>query len=288
MNYRHAYHAGNFADVMKHVLLTRILVHLARKATPFRVIDTHAGIGLYDLAADEAERTGEWRGGVGRLDVPFAPEVEDLLRPYRQVLAACREREGPNAYPGSPAILREMLRPNDRAIAIEKHPEDGDRLAGRFAAASTMKILKVDGWRALGGLIPPRERRGLVLIDPPYEEPDELARAVERVAHAHRKWPTGMFALWYPIKEPAEIAAFARELDANRASPTLRLELTLDRPGSGPGLIGSGLAVVNPPWRLAEEAGVLLPALAARLGTANAGFVVDHRPGPDRAAGHGP
>lgn len=259
LNYRHAFHAGNFADVMKHAMLVRILVHLARKEAPFRVVDTHAGIGRYDLSGPEAERTGEWRGGVGRLDAPFAAPVEALLAPYRAILASVRERYGPSTYPGSPAIIREMLRRDDRAILVEAHPDDGALLRGRFNAVANAKVLLLDGWAALGSLIPPRERRGLVLIDPPYEEAGELDAAFERLAKAVRRWPTGLFALWYPIKRaPIPTPDFGR--------PTLRLELFAARPSDAV-LNGSGLLLVNPPWRLAEETSILLPALTERLAT---------------------
>ena len=270
MNYRHAFHAGNFADVMKHAILARILVHLAQKDAPFRVVDTHAGIGRYDLSAPEAGRTGEWHGGIGRLETPLAPPVEALLAPYRAVLASVRERYGADVYPGSPAIIREMLRRDDRAILVEKHPADGALLRERFNAVANAKVLLLDGWTALGSLIPPRERRGLVLIDPPYEEPSELASALGRLDEAVRRWPTGIFALWYPIKG-APGPASAPDL-AGR--PTLRLELFVDRP-SATRLNGSGLLIVNPPWRLAGDAAILLPALAERLAAGpGAGFRV--------------
>jgi len=264
MNYRHAFHAGNFADVMKHALLTRLLVHLRQKETPFRAIDTHAGIGRYDLAADEAERTLEWRAGIGRLDGPFGPEVEALLAPYRDVLAGIRARYGETVYPGSPSIIRELLRPADRAVFVEQHPEDGALLSERFNAVHNAKVMRMDGWIALRGLVPPKERRGLVLIDPPYEEPGELARAAACLADAVKRWPTGIFAVWYPIKNPREIDAFVAEAAAAKARDMLRLELLVDTP-NGISLAGCGLLVVNPPWRLADEAGVLLPALADRL-----------------------
>jgi 23S rRNA (adenine2030-N6)-methyltransferase len=264
MNYRHAFHAGNFADVMKHALLTRILVHLRLKETPFRVVDTHAGIGRYDLAGEEAERTLEWRAGIGRLDEPFGPDVEALLAPYREVLAAVRERYGATIYPGSPAIVRELLRPADRAVFVEKHPEDGAVLAERFNTVTNAKVMRIDGWMALRGLIPPKERRGLVLIDPPFEEPGELQRAAERLADALRRWPTGIFAFWYPIKSPAEVDAFVAEVARTSGRPLLRTELLVDPP-DGVRLAGSGLLLVNPPWKLAEEAGLLLPAFAERL-----------------------
>jgi 23S rRNA (adenine2030-N6)-methyltransferase len=264
MNYRHAFHAGNFADVMKHVLLTRILVHLRRKETPFRVVDTHAGIGRYDLAGDEADRTQEWRAGIGRLEEPLGTEAEALLAPYRDVLAAVRSRYGETIYPGSPAIVREMLRPGDRGVFVEMHPEDGALLAERFNGVTNAKVMGIDGWTALRSLIPPRERRGLVLIDPPFEEPDELAHAALRLRDAVRRWPTGIFAFWYPIKDPAETEAFMTRLEGATGRNMLRLELLVDRP-DGIRLAGSGLLIVNPPWHLAEEAGVLLPAFAERL-----------------------
>ena len=201
MNYRHAYHAGNFADVMKHVLLTRILVHLARKEAPFRVVDTHAGTGLYDLEAEAAGKTAEWRAGVARMDEPFSPEVEDLLAPYRAVLEGVRARHGASAYPGSPAIVRELIRRQDRGVFVELHPADAKALSSRFNAVSNLKIMRLDGWTALHALIPPNERRGLVLVDPPYEEPGELDRLASELLNAARKWPTGIYAGWYPIKD---------------------------------------------------------------------------------------
>lgn len=262
MNYRHAFHAGNFADVMKHVLLVRILVHLRGKEAPFRVVDTHAGIGRYDLTGAEAGRTLEWRAGIGRLHDALPADAEALLAPYRDILASIRSRYGEAVYPGSPAIVRELLRTDDRAILVEKHPDDGALLAERFNAVANLKVMQMDGWTALRGLIPPKERRGLVLIDPPFEEPGELARAAGSLRDAVRRWPTGVFALWYPIKDPGEIDAFVAEAATGREA--LRLELLVDEP-DGLRLAGSGLLVINPPWRLAEEAGILLPALADRL-----------------------
>lgn len=266
MNYRHAYHAGNFADVMKHVLLARIVTHLLRKPAPFRVIDTHAGIGFYDLAGDEATRTGEWQGGVGLMEAPFPAEVEALLAPWRAVLVSSRERAGEAAYPGSPAIAREMLRAADRAVFVEKHPEDSALLARRFARAANVKVVELDGWLALGGFVPPPERRGLVLIDPPFEEPGEFARCAKRLIGAVRRWPTGIYALWYPVKHPGDVQGLAETLAAGLQVPALRLELSI-APADGTRLAGSGLIVVNPPWTLEADAKALLPALTDRFGS---------------------
>jgi 23S rRNA (adenine2030-N6)-methyltransferase len=265
MNYRHAYHAGNFADVMKHAILVRVLCHLRKKDKAFRVIDTHAGIGFYDLAGEEAGRTLEWQGGVARLDQPFGPEVEHLLAPYREVLESARQRHGPQTYPGSPLVIRELLRRQDRAVLAELHPADGALLTERFNMVANVKVLRLDGWTALHGLVPPKERRGLVLIDPPYEETDELNRVVAEIARAVAKWPTGLYMAWYPIKNPREINKVAAALAAAVPRPALRLELMIERPDDRSRLSGCGLFIVNPPWTLEAEAGVILPALAERL-----------------------
>ena len=272
MNYRHAYHAGNFADVMKHALLARILAHLLKKPAAFRVIDTHAGIGIYDLAGEEASKTGEWCSGVGAMDAPFSPDVETVLEPWRQAVAALRADRGPSAYPGSPAIVRSMLRAQDRAILVEKHPQDHATLAAEFRHAANVKVVHLDGWAALGGFIPPKERRGLVLIDPPFEEQGEFARCAARFAQALRRWPTGIVALWYPVKHEREVAAFAEAVSSAVTARTLRLELHV-APADGTRLAGSGLLVANPPFTLAQDAGRLLPALVKRFG--GAGFVCE-------------
>lgn len=265
MNYRHAFHAGNFADVMKHALLVRILAYLQHKDTPLRVIDTHAGIGLYDLGADEAERTGEWIEGVGRLDEPFPPEVEEILALYRKVIADVRARHGQTAYPGSPAIVRELLRRQDRGVFVELHPADNAVLSAAFNAVANLKVMHLDGWTALHALIPPKEKRGLVLIDPPYEKTGELERLGAELLAALKKWPTGVYAGWYPIKDVSAVDQVAATLHERSPRPGLRLELYVDDPRDPSRLNGSGLFVLNPPWSLKEEAEILLPALTERL-----------------------
>ena len=201
MNYRHAYHAGNFADVVKHVVLSRIIEYLKRKDAPFRVIDTHAGIGLYDLSSDEAAKTGEWLDGIGRIaGKAFSPEATALLAPY---LDAAGLNDGTGAiksYPGSPLIARRLLRKQDRLFAIELHPEDAAELRQLFAGDIQTRVLELDGWLALGAQLPPKERRGLVLVDPPFEEPGEFDRMADALIKAHQRWPGGIYALWYPVK----------------------------------------------------------------------------------------
>jgi 23S rRNA (adenine2030-N6)-methyltransferase len=267
MNYSHGFHAGNFADVVKHAVLARILVHLKRKPAAFRVIDTHAGAGRYDLGGAEASRTGEWQEGIGRLraaSLDAAPA--HLLAPYLDVVARLNPSGEPTCYPGSPLIIRTHLRPQDRLIACELEPNAATALARNLAGDDRVKAVTIDGWTALKAYVPPKERRGLVLIDPAFEQADEFAALPDRLVRAHRKWPGGTYLLWYPIKRRREPDALARQLARSGIGKILRAELTtapLDPDGR---LAGSGLVIINPPWMLHDELSIMLPALAAILG----------------------
>jgi 23S rRNA (adenine2030-N6)-methyltransferase len=278
MNYRHAYHAGNFADVIKHAVLCRVLAYLREKPAAFRVIDTHAGAGVYDLTAAEAGKTGEWRDGIGRLlSAQLDPDTRKLLAPYLDAIAACNPPERLTTYPGSPALVRGMLRRQDRLIACELEPRAAAALARNLHGDIRVKTIAIDGWTALSAYVPPKERRGVVLIDPPFEQPDEFSQLAQGLENAHRKWPTGIYLLWYPIKEPSEVAAFARRLVRSGISKILRVELDVG-PSVAPGadatkLQGTGLIVVNPPWTLQAELSRLLPAIAAALGRDGKGGV---------------
>ena len=272
MNYRHAFHAGSFADVFKHAVLCRILHYLRGKPAAFRVIDTHAGAGLYDLAGPEAVRGGEWHDGIETLmaAAPSAPAAE-LLKPYLEVVGALNERGRLTVYPGSPAIVRAWLRPQDRFTACELEPQACAALAGNLRGDPRIKTLGVDGWTALTAYVPPTERRGLVLVDPPFEEVSDFRRLAQGLAAAHRKWATGIYMLWYPIKDRGEPDALAKRLRRLAIPKTLRVELTV-HPLSDPSrLNGCGLILVNPPWTLAGELAILLPALAQILGRAGKG-----------------
>ena len=202
MNYRHAFHAGNFADVFKHVLLTRLLAYLMRKDAALRYVDTHAGIGFYDLGDARAERTGEWRGGIGALAsaLPQAsPQVMDLLKPYLDCLGPLDAQGMPNLYPGSPAIAQHMSRKQDRLTLCELHAEDVKALKANIGRDKRAKVIAIDGYVALKAYVPPRERRGLVLIDPPFEDAREFERLASALPRAVEKWPTGTYALWHPV-----------------------------------------------------------------------------------------
>jgi 23S rRNA (adenine2030-N6)-methyltransferase len=267
MNYRHAFHAGNFADVVKHVVLTRLVAYLTRKEKPFRVIDTHAGTGLYDLDADEARRTGEWQGGIARVvHAKFEPDVADLLKPYLDAVAAVNPAGGLAAYPGSPMLVRYLLRRQDRLTAVELHPNDAATLRRRFAGDQNVRVLDLDGWLALGAHLPPKEKRGLVLIDPPFEQDGEYDRIVDGLARAHRRWPSGLYAIWYPLKDRAQTDAFRAALVACAIPRVLDCRVMLRPWSPEPRLDGTGMIVVNPPFVLEAELRTLLPALATALG----------------------
>lgn len=266
MNYRHIYHAGNFADVVKHATFALIIEHLKLKPAPFRVIDTHAGIGLYDLSAIEAEKTGEWRDGIGRLLSERVPhEIAALLAPYLAAVMAENPGWQPGTdltvYPGSPVLARNMLRRGDALVVNELHPEDAETLATVMARDKQAKVLHQDGWTALKAVLPPKERRGVILVDPPFEEPGELARLTSALTDAVRRFATGTFVLWYPIKDQRPVFAFRRELVDGGFEKLLSVELLI-KPTTGEGLAGCGLAILNPPYGLKEKLDVLLPYFA--------------------------
>lgn len=265
MNYRHGFHAGNFADVFKHALLARLLVHLKRKDTPFRVIDTHAGEGAYDLSAEAAERTGEWRGGVGRLaDLSHASaDVRALMEPYLACLGPWNEDGKPAAYPGSPTIAQRLMRPQDRAIFCELRPDAFATLRRRFVRDARVKAIQIDGYVGLGAYVPPKERRGLVLIDPPFERPDEFDAVFDAFTKAYVKWRSGIYALWHPSKNHQEVSRFYSRLKGSGIRRIITLSLSVG--GEEEGLRTSGMVVVNPPFVFEQEAQTLLPFFAQLL-----------------------
>ncbi|RBP17330.1 23S rRNA (adenine2030-N6)-methyltransferase [Roseiarcus fermentans] len=271
MNYRHAFHAGNFADVVKHAILARILEYLKRKDAPFRFIDTHAGAGRYDLTSPEARRSPEWRDGVQRvLTASPPPAVAALLEPYLRALGPLDASGVPAFYPGSPAVAQTLMRADDRIALCEAHPEEREKLVAALGHDSRLSIVGTDGYVALNAYLPPRERRGLVLIDPPFEAPDEPKRVEEALRRALRKWPIGVFLAWRPIREAAADAHVLNNLAALGLPAMLRIEIDV---GPGPAgaqgqrpLSRAGLLVVNPPHTLIDEARVLLPWLAGVMG----------------------
>lgn len=263
MNYDHAYHAGNFADVVKHVLVVRIIEYLKRKDKPFRVIDTHAGGGLYDLTSERAQKTGEWQSGIGRLIEATLPEpARLLLAPYLDCIADLNPGGGITLYPGSPSLVRRLLRGRDRLTAIELHPDAAFELKNRFAGDFATRVIELDGWLALGAHVPPKEKRGLVLVDPPFEIDDEFGRILDGLQTAHRRWPGGIYAFWYPVKDRQEVQRFRKELSGLGIPRILDATLTIRAPLHYPRLDGTGMVIVNPPYVIEDELKLLLPVLA--------------------------
>ncbi len=277
MNYRHAFHAGGFADVIKHLVLVRILTYLQEKPAAFRVIDTHAGAGLYDLTSDEARRGGEWLTGIARLmQARFSETVLPLVTPYLDIVRAFNPQRDLQAYPGSPLIARALLRPQDRLTACEVEPKARKHLIDALRRDTQARVVDLDGWMALPAFVPPNERRGLILIDPPYEQKDEFERMAEGFAQAFAKWPTGSYLLWYPVKSRRATDNLARQVAGAAgagAQPAkcLRLEFSVAPQAAEAGLISAGLLIVNPPWKLLGELKAILPELEKPLGQGGAG-----------------
>ena len=261
MNYRHAYHAGNFADVVKHLALVSILLHLRKKETPFAVIDSHAGRGRYDLAGGEAARTGEAANGIGRL--AGLGDAEGALGEYLRLAA------GSEFYPGSPAIAAALLRPQDRLVAIEKHPEEATLLKAALVRFRNAHAEQADGYKRLAALLPPPERRGIVLIDPPFESPEEFHDAARALGEALRRFATGIYLLWFPIKSVGEANTFCGEVLATGVKRALRIDIDIGASGKAIGnkerLTAAGLIVINPPFGFAEEMRATLARVAPLL-----------------------
>ena len=266
MNYRHAYHAGSHTDVFKHAVLVMLLEHLRAKPKPFTVLDTHAGAGRYNLTAVEAGKTGEAADGIGRVirkDIPAATAYLDLVRRLNP--------DGLRTYPGSPAIIATFLRQDDRLIACELHEEEAVKLRRNFRGDPRVAVHHRDGYEAIRAFVPPPSRRGLVFFDPPYEKDDRDAyrRLAEGMNAGLRKWPTGIFAAWYPLKDRAGIGEIGAGYSPDNP-PTLAVEF-LRAPIDGIALAGSGLLIANPPFgieaRLRALGQELLSVFDARRGS---------------------
>jgi 23S rRNA (adenine2030-N6)-methyltransferase len=266
MNYRHVFHAGNFADVFKHAIVARILVYLMRKDAALRYLDTHAGIGKYDLGSEQAEKTGEWRDGVARVAKAKIPaDIDALLKPWLTALGPLDEAGRPAIYPGSPMLAQRLLRPQDRMTLCDLHDQDVRVLGRNMGKDLRIKVIRIDGYMALKAYVPPIERRGLVLIDPPFESTDEFTRMRDSVIAAWRKWPTGTYALWYPVKDSAAVDGLHDGLAAAGIGRILRAEIDVGLAEATGKLSGCGLAIINPPHPLFDEIKTLAPWLAKTM-----------------------
>ncbi len=278
MNYRHAYHAGNFADVVKHAVLARLVVYMTRKPQPFRVIDIHAGTGCYDLSSIEATKTAEWQNGIGRLLTAAAALPEGsaaLLGPYLDAVRSLNGDADLKLYPGSPLLARMLMRREDTLIANELHSEDCARLRETMHGKPNTKVMELDAWAALKSLLPPKERRGLILIDPPFEASDEFDRLAKGLEQALARFATGTYLVWYPVKQQRDVTTFLRRVRGFGAKAALNVSLSITR-RSDVGLTETGLVIVNPPYVLESELNIILPALVTALAAGpGAGFTVE-------------
>ncbi len=270
MNYRHAYHAGNFADVVKHAVLALLVERLKTKDSAFCVLDTHAGIGRYDLRSGPAQKTGEFRSGILRLLERDSRSLPAELKPYLGAVRALNGGAQFSAgalrwYPGSPRLVRSLMRRQDKLTLLELHPEDAASLTELFARDRQVTVRQADGYIGLKALLPPPERRGLVLIDPPFEKRDEFERLAKGLRQAYRRWATGQYLLWYPIKDRPPVEAFHAALKAASIPRILVIEFLLRPADDAERLNGCGLILVNPPWKADEVLSALLPALAGIL-----------------------
>lgn len=265
MNYRHIYHAGNFADVVKHIILSRVILYMQQKEKAFRVLDTHAGIGLYDLSSEEAQKTGEWKTGVGLIlaAADKAPkDVKPLIEPYLNVVRAFNFDGEVKQYPGSPKIARELLRNQDRLTALELHPEDFATLQSHFEGDYQARITHLDGWLGLKSHLPPKERRGITLVDPPFEVFHEFFNLLKGMTEANARFATGTHMMWYPIKNRKACDEFRTELYKTKIPAILDISLEIRKPkGLKETFDGTGMAIVNPPYALEKELRVVMPWL---------------------------
>ncbi|HLP09081.1 MAG TPA: 23S rRNA (adenine(2030)-N(6))-methyltransferase RlmJ [Opitutaceae bacterium] len=280
MNYRHAFHAGNFADVLKHVLLRELIRAMQRKPKPFLFVDTHAGRGRYDLAqAETGARAPEWPDGIGRLwnAAELLPPVADYVAEIREYNRACGAgAETLRFYPGSPLQAFALLRPDDRCALCELQPEEADALERECAGRRKVRVHRSDGFGAPRAMLPPLEKRALVLIDPPFEAADEMARVARAVEEGLRRSPAAVFAIWYPITKRAATAPLFLKLREQRLAPTLAVELRVQSEEAEFGLSGCGLAILNPPWQFDGAMRPVLAQLARLLALdGEAGFRLD-------------
>ena len=273
MNYRHAFHAGNHADVLKHYVLSRLIALLSRKEAPFAYLDSHAGVGLYDLQGDQASRTGEWLQGIDRLWQ--AEDVPDPLLDYLEVIRAMNPDGVLRHYPGSPELARMLTREQDRLHLNEKHPEDGRLLKENMHGDRRVAVHLGEGWHVPRALLPTREKRALLLIDPPFEQVDELERCVQALNEAIGRMRQTVVAIWYPIKDLNQLKRFYRDLQKSAAPKLLRIELYVQAADDAQRLNGSGLVISNPPWGLEEELKQVLPWLTSLLRQGQDGWRMD-------------
>ncbi|WP_392565862.1 23S rRNA (adenine(2030)-N(6))-methyltransferase RlmJ [Utexia brackfieldae] len=269
LSYRHSYHAGNHADVLKHVVLSLCIEYLKEKEKPFIYLDTHAGAGRYLLQGEHAEKTGEYLSGINR--VWQQAEIPDLLAPYMKVLGYYNRNVQLKYYPGSPLIAKQLLRDEDKLHLTELHSADYQLLRHEFLKDKRTKVLKEDGFHQLKSQLPPLQRRGIVLMDPSYELKTDYQQAVKAITEGHKRFATGMFALWYPVVSRTQTQRMINALVETGIKKILQIELAVRPDNTQKGMTASGMIVINPPWQLASQMETVLPWLHSVLVPENTG-----------------
>ena len=268
LSYRHSFHAGNFADVLKHIVLVEILEHLTQKDKAFDYIDTHAGAGLFSLESEQATKLHEYANGIGRLDADGWPE----LVPYFEIVSRYNEAGALAYYPGSPMFASHFLRDGDRAWLFELHPADVDLLNSNVGRDRQIRVKQEDGFKGLLSLLPPLSRRGLVLIDPPYEVKTDYQQVVDTIVQAHKKFATGTYAIWYPVVDRGRIDQLEKSFIASGINDIQQFELAIAPDSYASGMTSSGMIVINPPWTLMNKMSRLLPKLVSALSDDDGAF----------------
>lgn len=264
MNYRHAYHAGHFSDVFKHIILIAVLESLFKKDKPLCYIDTHAGLGYYNLTKTEAQKTKEYQTGITKI-IDNHEQKPDAIEKYLEIVRARNQPQGLIHYPGSPGVVRALLRPSDKMILTELQPNDYETLKQNFEGDKQVAVHRLDGYQGLKAFLPPTPRRGLVLIDPPYEQKTEFETILKNVTMALSRWAQGVYLIWYPVKNRPQINYFQHQFERKVKLPYLITELNL-YPDDSPYLInGSGMMIINPPWQLDKQLPAILKWLSKEL-----------------------
>jgi 23S rRNA (adenine2030-N6)-methyltransferase len=271
LSYRHSFHAGNYADVIKHIVLIEIFEHLVKKDSAFDYIDTHAGTGLYNLQNEHASKLQEYKQGIAKLNVDEWPE----LAAYFNIVVKYNPDGELNFYPGSPLIAMHFLRAKDRSWLYELHPKDAELLSNNMTKIKRARVMHEDGFKGLLSLLPPVSRRGVVLIDPSYEIKTDYAHVFDTLVSAHKKFPTGTYALWYPVVDRTIIDTLERKFIRSGIKKIQRFELAVASDQFGSGMSASGMIVINPPWTLKDKMSKILPKLVATLGSEGAFYKCD-------------
>lgn len=273
MNYRHVFHAGNHADVFKHLVLSRLIALLSQKDSPFAYLDTHAGVGIYDLYSDQAERTGEWLSGIK----PLIEQTDqpELMANYLNVIKTLNKPDTLRYYPGSPMLAQQLMRPQDRIILNEMHPEDALLLKQNFKKDQRISIHSQNGWLLPKALLPLPEKRLLILIDPPFEQTDDLTQCINALTEIIKRMRQAIVAIWYPIKDKKDLLFFYKKIAQINVPKLLKVEFLAQLADNSLGLNGSGMLIANPPWKLDVELSILLPYIREKLTGTSGSYSMD-------------